>query len=313
MAAILGRFGGWLYQQPYLLVSLTYLTWAINIVLGRYAAGHIPPVALTFWRWGLAFLILLPFAWPYLKHDWPVIRRHALLIAVLSGVGVAGFNVLAYWGLQYTQAINALLIQSTIPVAVGAMSFALFGDRLSAGQAAGIALSLLGVVIILIRGDYDVLHSISFNRGDVWFFAAMLTFAFYSALMKKRPAMHPLSFLAVTSGWGTLLLIPVYVWEISSGATIPVDATTLWILAFVAIFSSIVAYICFNRGVELLGPNRVAALYPLIVVFGSAIAIVFLGERPQLYHVIGFVLVIAGLLLATRQPKVKRPSAIPHP
>ena len=313
MAAILGRFGGWLYQKPYLLLSITYFVFAINLVLGRYAAGHIPPIALTFWRWTLAFAILFPFAWPYLKRDWPVIRRHLVPLTVLALLSIPGYNALAYWSLQYTQAINALLIQSTTPMAVGVMAFALFGDRLTLTQAAGIAISFLGVTIILLRGDPQVLYSISFNRGDVWFIVAMLVISFYSALLKTRPPMHAVSFLAFTSGWGTLWLIPVYIGEIASGTRMTLDATTLWILIYVAIFPSIVAYICFTRGVELVGPNRAASLYPLIVVFGSAIAIVFLGERPQLYHVIGFVLVIAGLLLATRQPKLKTPSAIPHP
>jgi drug/metabolite transporter (DMT)-like permease len=306
--SVFSRLAAWLYQQPFLLVSITYLVWAINIVLGRYAAGHIPPIALTFWRWALAFFILLPFAWPHLKRDWPIVRRHVWILTVLSIFGTAGYNALAYYGLQYTEAINALLIQSTMPMAVGLMAFLLLGDRLTARQMIGIAISFLGVVVILVRGDAGALLSIAFNRGDIWFILAMLDFAVYSALVKKRPAMHPISFLAVTMGWGTLWLIPVYIWEIASGAHMTFDVKTVWILIYVAVFPSIVAYICFNRGIELVGPNRAAALYPLIVVFGSVIAMVFLGERPQLFHLAGFVLVIAGLLLATRTSRVAQPN-----
>jgi drug/metabolite transporter (DMT)-like permease len=305
MGGFLGRVGGWLYRQPFLLVCITYLVWSINIVLGRYASGHIPPIALAFWRWAPAFVLLLPFAWPHLKRDWPVVLRHMPLTLTLSVFGISGYSAFAYLGLQYTEAINALLIQSIMPMAVGLMAYLLFGDRLGRMQMAGIALSFLGVVTLLLRGDVTVLHSIAFNRGDVLFRAAMLIFAFYSALVKKRPPLHPLSFLAVTTGLGTAMLAPFYVWEIASGAQMVLDATTFWILAYIGILSSLVAYFCFNRGIELLGPNRAAALYPLIVVFGSAIAILFLGERPRLYHLASFALVLLGLVMATRQLKAR--------
>jgi drug/metabolite transporter (DMT)-like permease len=129
-------------------------------------------------------------------------------------------------------------------------------------------------------------------------------FAFYSALMKKRPAMHPLSFLAFSMGWGTFWLIPVFIWEMSTGKKIPTDIFALVTIAYVAIFPSIIAYICYNRALELIGANRVATLYPLIVAFGAVFAIVLLGERPQLYHVVGCALVLAGAFIATRKDRV---------
>ena len=300
MASALGRFGGWLFHQPYLLVCITYLAWAINIVLGRYVAGHVPPVSLSFIRWGLAFLIILPFAWPYLRRDWPVIRKNMLLMTVLAITGTSAYNTMAYWGLQYTQAINALLTQSTAPLIIALWSYALFGDRLTLRQVIGITISLAGVVVIITRGDLGVLRTISFNRGDIWFFSALIIFAFYSALMKKRPAMHPLSFLAFSMGWGTLWLSPVLLWEMQTGRTITFDATTVLTLIYVAVFPSIVAYICYNRGIELAGPNRVAMLYPLIVAFGAIFAIGLLGEQPQLFHAAGCVLVFGGAIVATR-------------
>lgn len=312
MAATLRRLGGLLYDRPYLLVSLTYLMWAINIVLGRHAAGHIPPVTLSVWRWGLAGLILLPVAWPYLKHDWPVIRANLPLIAFLSLAGTTGYAVPSYWGLQYTQAINGLLIQCTMPMVIGFMSYALFRDRLTAMQLIGIAVSFVGVLFVLMRGDLDVLNAIAFNRGDVWFIGANLIFASYSALMKKRPPLHPLSFLAVTAIVGTLLIVPLYLWETATVGMPALDVKTITIVLYVAIFPSILAYICFNRGVQLVGPNRTAALYPLIIVFGAIIAILFLGEQPQFYHAVGSALIVGGVLLATRQSRIKTPSEAPR-
>lgn len=305
-----GRLGHWLYQQPYLLLSITFLTWAINIVLGRFVAGHVPPIALTFIRWSLAFLILLPFAWRYLKRDWPVIRRNLPLLTVLAVTGTSAYNAIAYWSLRYTEAINALLIQSISPLVVALWTFIMFGDRLTAAQAAGIFTSFLGVVVILCRGDVEVLRAIAFNSGDIWFCVAMAIFAFYSALVKKRPALHPLSFLAFTMGWGTVWLVPFYLWEIHRGAAMILDTTTLLTLLYVAIFPSIVAYICFNRGVELIGPNRASVFYPMIVVFGSVLAIVFLNERPQFFHLIGYALVFGGVIVATRQRRLPAPRTL---
>jgi drug/metabolite transporter (DMT)-like permease len=273
-------------------------------VLGRYVAGHFPPVALAFFRWSLAFLIILPFAWPYLKRDWPTIRRYFPILTVLAITGTSAYNTMAYWGLQYTQAINALLAQSTAPLMIALWASLMFGDRLSLRQVTGILVSLTGVVVILCRADIEVLRSISFNRGDIWFLAALMIFAFYSALMKKRPVMHPLSFLAFSMGWGTVWLIPLLFWELSTGRAAPFDFTSVLTLVYVAIFPSIVAYICYNRALELIGPNRVGALFPLIVAFGAAFAILLLGERPQLFHAAGCVLVLGGAFVATRKSRV---------
>lgn len=300
---MLARLGGWLFQQPYLLACITYMTWALNIVLGRYVAGHIPPTALSFFRWSIAFLIVLPFAWPHLKRDWPVIRRHLPILIVFSITGISCFNTMTYWGLQYSQALNALLLQTTAPLLIALWAFLMFGDRLTARQVIGIAASLLGVVIVVCRGDIEVIRSISFNRGDIWFFGALLIFAFYSALTKTRPAMHQLSFLALTMGVGAFVLIPLYMWEMSIGRVAPADTTTVLAIVYVATFPSLIAYFCYNRALELIGPNRVGALFPLVVVFGAIFAIVLLGERPQLYHAIGCALIVGGAIVATRKAR----------
>ncbi len=302
--AVLGRFGSWLYQRPYLLVCLTYLMWALNVVLGRTAAGHVPPVTLTMGRWIPAILILLPFAWPHLKRDWPVIRANLPILFILGFTGTTGYAVACYVGLQYTEALNGLLIQCTMPLMIGVMSFILVGDRLTARQLVGIVVSLLGVMAILLRGELEALRSIRFNPGDLWFVVAVVIFSFYAPLMRKSPKIHPLSFLTITAITGTLVIVPLYLWEV---ATVPLptfDLKAVLICLYLAVFPSVLAYICYNRGVQLIGPNRVAALYPMIVVFGSVLAFLFLGEQPQGYHLIGTVLIVGGVLLATRQSRV---------
>ncbi len=305
--ALLGRLGGWLGGQPYLLVSLTYLLWALNIVVGRYAAGHVAPATLTFLRWAGAALIILPFAWPHLKRDWPSVRGNLGFLTFLAITGTCGFAILSYWGLRYTEALNGLLIQCTMPILVGFMSYVLIGERLTVRQMSGIAVSFAGVAVVLFRGNLDVLHSVSFNIGDLLCIGSAIVFATYSAMVKRRPAMHPISFFTVTSAIGAIVTLPLSLWEIATTGAPRFDLTTIWIALFIATFPSIVAYICYNRGVELIGPNRTVALYPLIVLFGALIAIVFLGERPQLFHLAGAVLIVFGVLTATRQRAVRMP------
>jgi drug/metabolite transporter (DMT)-like permease len=292
---------GWFANQPYLLLSLTSLFWAGNVVLGRYVAGHVPPIALATLRWGGAFLLILPFAWPYLKRDWTAIRANLPMLVLLSITGIGAYNTLAYVGLQYTSALNALLIQSAGPLFIAFWSLLLLRMRLTFAQALGIAISLLGVLTILARGDFEALSSVDFNKGDLIFGGALMIFCIYSALMARRPNLHPLAFLGFTTGIGALVNVPFAIWEGASGYTISLDTETLLTLAYVIVFPSTLAYLCYNRGVELIGANRAAPFYHLIPVFGSVLAIGFLGEEPQLFHLIGYVLVLLGIFIAARR------------
>jgi drug/metabolite transporter (DMT)-like permease len=295
------RIGGWLLDQPYLLLSLTSLFWAGNTVIGRFMAGHVPPITLAFIRWGGAFLILLPFAARDLARDWPIIRKNVPLLTLLALTGFSAYNTMAYYGLQYTTAVNGLLLQSIGPLFVALWTFALFGDRLTPRQAVGVCISLTGVLVIICRGSLEVLLSINFNRGDLWFVIALVIYAYYTAMLRKRPPMHPLSFLAVGMGWGAALLIPAVVIEHLSGRTMIVDTASILSFAFICIFPSLLGYMFLNRGIELVGANRAAPFIHLVPVFGSVLAIVFLGESFELYHAVGYGLVFAGITIATRR------------
>lgn len=300
MQSLLRSLLGRLYDSPYLLLTLTALFWAGNVVLGRFAAGHIPPVAITFIRWFGAFVLLTPLALPLLRHDWPVIRRHLPVLFALTLTGVAINNTLAYWGLQHTEAINALLLSSGHPLFVAGWSFILYRQRLSAWQSVGIALSFLGVLTILTRGDLRVILDVRFNIGDLVFFMSQAVYSFYATMVKSRPNIHPVSFLAFITGLGTIMLSPVFAADIAMGAVIVPDLKTVIVLAYIIVFPSLIAYLFNNRGIELIGPNRAAPFYQLIPIFGSAMAILFLGERPALFHAVGYALVLSGILMGTR-------------
>lgn len=292
-------------SRPYLLLSLTSLFWAGNIVVGRFVASNFPPMALSFSRWTLAFLLALPFAWPHLQAERPVIRRHLPQLAFLSVIGLSGYAALAYLGLQSTQALNALLIQSAGPLFVALWSLVLFGIRITWLQAAGVAISLAGVLTILSRGDPLALSSIHLNKGDIIFTLALIIFGLYSVLSTKRPQMHPMAFFCFTSGCGALLIIPAVIAEIASGYTAAMTVDNALALLYLAIFPSTLAYLFFNRGVELIGANRAAPFFHLIPVFGSALAIVFLGERFESFHLVGYALVLSGVVIAARRASTK--------
>jgi drug/metabolite transporter (DMT)-like permease len=293
--------GRWIANQPYLLLCITALCWAGNAIVGRLAAGHIPPVTLSFLRWSIAFLIVLPFAWNHLVRDWPAIRAKLGIMVLVSVVGISAFNTLQYWALEHTTALNTLLLQSSGPLIVAVWSLILLGVRLTLAQGIGVLLSLTGVLVILLHGDLSALSNIQFNEGDLIFTAAMVVFGLYSVLTLKRPAIHGLSFVAFTFGCGAACLIPLLIWELLTRPVMALDARNLASLFYVAVFPSTLAYLCFNRGVLLIGANRAAPFFHVVPVFGSLMAIVFLGERPQLFHVVGFALVLTGVFVASRK------------
>ncbi len=211
------RPGRSLYDRPYALLSLTSLSWAINIVLGRFIAGTVPPVALAEIRWAGAGIILLPFAAPRLRHDWPTIRAHLPIMLTLSLTGITIYNTLAYTGLQYTEAINGSLMQSSAPLMIGLWSLVLFRDRLTAAQFFGILTSLAGVLVIIAHGDLTALVGLTLNKGDVLFLTAMFSYAFYAALLRRRPPIHFLSFLTFTILAGAIMLAPLTAIEFAAG------------------------------------------------------------------------------------------------
>ncbi|MGB3272873.1 MAG: DMT family transporter [Xanthobacteraceae bacterium] len=291
-----------LVNQPYLLLSLTALFWASNIIVGRHVVGQVPPILLALIRWSGGFLLILPLAWPHLKRDRPIIRRHLGILLLLSVSGITTFNTMAYWALEYTQALNGLLLQSSTPLFVALWSLILLGVRLTLAQALGVLVSMAGVVTILLRGDPAALAAIEFNRGDVIFVVAFAIFGFYTTLTVKSPPIHPFSFIAVTFGCGGALLIPFAIWEHAAGRVMVVTAESVLSAAYIVVFPATLAYLCYNRGIQLIGANRAAPFSHLIPVFGSIMAIGLLGEEARLFHLVGYALVFSGVIVAARSP-----------
>ena len=290
-----------LYDNAYLLLSFMALCWAGNQVLGRAVAGHIPPIAYSFLRWSLATVIVLPFALPHVRRDWPVIRTRWRYLAFVGAIGGGLFNTLQYIALNHTTALNSLVLNSTGPIFIAMASFLIFRERLTLRQAGGTAVSMAGVLGIITKGDLDVLRALAFNNGDLLLLTGMATNGIYTALLRDRPGIHWLSFLFMLFLVSALVVLPFLMWEITWGARMEVTSFTLAAVGYVAIFPSVVAYICLTRGVELIGANRSGIFLHMIPLFGALLAIGLLGEPLRVFHVIGFALILCGVALASRK------------
>ncbi len=288
------------WSSAWTLLFLTNLFWAGNIVIGRAVAGHVPPITLAYWRWTGAFFVAFGFAWPHLKKDWPVLRNSWPMLILLAATGIATYNTMSYIGLQYTTALNALLLQSTMPVIVLLWDFGLFGARPSLWQMLGVALSLAGVLAIVSQLSLAVLAHISINVGDLWLLGALAVTGLYVPLLRRRPAVHALSLLVTLMGIGSCMILPFYLWEVGNGAAIRGGLPSYAAIAYAAVLPSFIAYLFFNRGVELIGPGRAGQSAHLMPILGAILAVLFLGERFHLYHVVGIVLIAAGILLASK-------------
>ena len=294
------------WNSAWSLLALANLFWAGNIVLGRGVVGMVPPIALAYWRWTGAFLIAVGFAWPYLRRDAATLLRHWRMMLLLSATGIATYNTMSYIGLTSTTALNVLLLQSAGPLVIIVWAFALFGERPTLWQSAGVLVSLIGVAVIAAHGSLDTLLHLSLNRGDVWILVAMVIYGIYAAMFRVRPAAHPLSFLVAMMGVGSMMILPFYVWEIAQGGRIEGGLPAWLALVYIAVFPSFVAYLFFNRGIELIGATRASQSWHLMPVFGSILAVLFLGETFYLYHAIGIAMIAAGIVLAS----VKRSGAV---
>jgi drug/metabolite transporter (DMT)-like permease len=281
------------------LLTLAPLFWAGNVIIGRAMRQDIPPVAMSFWRWTIAALILLPFTWRELWEQRRTVRQRLRVLALLGLFGVTCFNTLCYIGLQTTSATNGALLNSVVPVLIVVMSWLFLRERVRLRQGAGIALSLAGVVLIIARGDADVLLGLRFNTGDLWFLTAMVLWSFYTLLLRHKPAtLSPHAFLASIVLLGLPPLALAYGAEVALCGAFALTPGTVATLGYFGLFPSVLAFLCFNRGVAALGPNRAGVFVHLLPVFGILLSALFLDERPHWYHLAGMLMVFCGIYLA---------------
>lgn len=296
MSTIAAARGGARYA--YATLAFVMLFWAGNSIVGRAIRDDIPPFTLALVRWMGASAVLLPLAWRHLAEDRTEMLRHWKIVMVLAVVGVAGFNAFLYSGLHYTSATNGLLLQAAIPGGVLLIDRVLFGQRSSAGQILGVLLSTIGVIVVVVRADIGLLARFRFGFGDVLILGGVLVWAFYTSLLRLRPAVHQLSFLLVTFVIAALCMTPLAIAEWNAGQRISLDADLLAACAYVAIFPSVLSYLLFNMAVERIGAGRAGQTISLMPLFGAGLAAALLGEPLHGYHIAGMALIFGGIALS---------------
>ena len=290
---------------PYLVMILPPLFWAGNFVVGRAVSDQHAPIGLSFSRWLLASLILLPFVIKPIWQQRQIIKRNLAKIFLLSVLSISAFNSFAYIALQTTTATNATLLNSFIPIFILVISGFFLKENISRIQILGVLVSLAGVFVILTRLDKTVISSLEVNQGDLWMLVATLDWALYSILLKYlRPKdLNPMPFLGVMMIMGTLVLIPVLALNPFNEASITWSPEMIKALAYIAIFPSIVSYLAWNYGMQKLGASLGGQFIHLMPLFGALMAVAFLGEKIQLYHLIGGICIALGLWLSMQKAK----------
>lgn len=287
-----------LLKSPYTLLTITSLLWAANWVVARAMRHDCGPGMMALGRWMVALAVVLPIAWPHLRRDWPVIRANFGVLTVLAITGAGGYNALSYAGVAQTSAVNAMLLNATVPFFIMGLSWLVLRERLRAGEVAGLLVSFAGALWIIVAGDTARLVALAFNRGDLIVCVAMVSWAVYTIIVRRRPvAIHLLSFVAVLATIATVSLVPYALWESASRPFNPTPAVLLgW--AYMGVGPSVLCYVFWNHGVAALGPGRTGMFLYLVPVFGAVLSALALGERPETYHAVGFALVLAGLALS---------------
>jgi drug/metabolite transporter (DMT)-like permease len=287
----------------YTLLVLTAIFWAGNWVIARGIQGRMSPIAMAFWRWLAALVILLPFVARPIAREWRSVLRSWKILVPLGILGVGVFNTLTYTGLKYTAASNGVLLNSIVPILVITINVAFLREPLRAIQAAGVATSLAGVVTIVARGEVDHLVHLTLNPGDLWVLAAMLGWAVYTVLLRWRP--QELSSAAFTGSLiaiGVAFLLPVFAWDYDGGSRTQWGPVAFGAVAYFAIFPSVLAYFFWNAAVARVGGERASTFLHLMPLFGAVLSAVFLGEALYWYHYAGALLIFSGIFVASRAP-----------
>ena len=289
-------------HNPIIAIVFAMFCWGATTIAVRYVRNDAPPMGLAFWRNIAAFLILAPFAARAALAQWPLIRQHIGILALQAALLWVGGNALLFLALQYTIAINAAVINSVEPVFIILVAWALFGDRFGRAQALGVVISLAGVLFLISDGSLHRLLTLELNIGDLIATCAYLFWAFYAVLLRKVPrSIDTQAMVLVLIGLGAIFVLPLYLYETLFVRVFRPTPETLGTALLLALFSSVIATLLWNRGIRAVGVTRAALFLHLIPVFTVILAIAFLGESLAYYHIVGIVLVATGIAITSRQ------------
>lgn len=290
---------------PYALLLLATVFWSGNNIVARVTVQEVPPFSLTFWRVAIALLLLAPFALPGVIRQWALIKQHWRMITFLGLMGVPTFNLLLNSAVQYTTAVNASLINGGTPALTVLLAFLLFREGFGWRMVGGMLVAFAGITAIVVQGDLGVLRALSFNPGDLLMLPAIASWAVYTLGLRFKPTdLDGLPFLMVMMVVSMPVLAAFYAVDLVGGRTFTLTLNNAVSIGYIALFPALLAFVFWNRGIAAVGATRGVQLQYLMPVWGALGGVLFLSEPFRLYHLIGIVLIFAGVFLATRKRTV---------
>ena len=287
----------------YSLLVLAALFWSGNFIVGKFATlFQIPPLTLNVFRWISVWLILMPFTYKEIYNNLPVIKKNWLVISFMGVITISTFNSVVYFALNYTQVINAVLMLAAIPAATIVLSSLMNIEKTNIFQIIGLFLSIIGIGSIISNGDIQKITSLSFNKGDLWMLVCVITWALYSTLLKKNNfKFSQFSLIQLMVSAGILFLIPQFFYEKSIGLEVNFNKAFFLILFYVVVFPAIAAYYCWQKGIEIIGPNRATMFIQLMPLFSAVMAIIIFKEKFEFYHFVGATFIVSGIYLSNKK------------
>ena len=286
---------------PYVALTLSMLCFSSNYVVGRLAPGEVPPIGLSFWRWVVAAIIILPFTWRGILEHALLIKDYLKLYFQLTFFLVILGNTTIYLALNYTTAINASIVAMAEPVVTILLTWLFFRETITKSQALGVLIAAAGVLIVILRGNLLALSDIEFNSGDLWMLASVSGFASYAAFLRKSPKqIPPIILINIVAVLGVILLLPFYIWETTTVMPMNFNLATVISVLWVAIIVAAAGFGLWNVGIREVGANKASAFIYLRLLFATVLAIIILGETLKVYHFPAFILIIAGVYLVSR-------------
>ena len=289
-----------LWDSPHFTLTMATLMWAGHTIAARLSVGEMSPMVMMGLRWFACLAILVVIFRQQIRAEWPRVRARLGWVILMGGGGMAGFTFFFILAAQHTTAVNLGITQSSVPAMVMLLSLAAFGTRIGRMQLVGLAVSFLGVTVLVTKGSLPVLMALQFNTGDLLMLVACLCYAAYTVGLSRRLEMSPallLTFFAVPASMVFALSMGVEYW---AGTMQMPGPKGLAIVVYCAIFPSMLAQICFMRGVELAGPTRAGFYLNLIPVFSAFMAVFILSEKLYSYHAASAAMVLGGIYLAER-------------
>jgi len=290
----------------YIFLIFATLFWSGNFIVGKAASlFEIPPFTLNFYRWLFAWLILAPFTFKEIFKKKNYILRNINLILILGITSITLFNSIIYYALNFTQVISGVLMISTIPVMIIFFCWIFKIERTNFYQILGVIFSLLGVVVIVTKADLGKLLNLNFNKGDLWMVVAMFSWAMYSALLRKKKfELSQISFLQTIISAGLILLLPAYLIEMALGYRLNIHLPFILTLSYVVLFPGLASFFFWIKGISIIGSNRAGIFLHLMPIFSTVMAILIFKEKFMIFHLIGALLIVTGIILSSKGSKI---------